>query len=64
MSISHKQQKLYTCQSCHKMVEKIYQQDYCKPCLVDIFNSLNPILKGIRNLSDTVSKMEYNKAIY
>ena len=39
-----KQSYFHMCQKCHSIVEKVYQKGYCKSCLAEYFQKIQPIL--------------------
>lgn len=43
-AMNENQYKFYTCQKCHKMVEKVYQKGYCRACLGEHFRSLRKVI--------------------
>ena len=38
------QSSFHICQSCHMMVESVYQKGYCKKCLVKHFKGLQRVI--------------------
>jgi len=38
------QRSFHMCQKCHKIVDKIYQKNYCKSCLAESFKAFKPML--------------------
>ncbi len=39
----------YICTSCNENVQKLYQDNLCKPCLVKLFKKLTPLIDHYRN---------------
>jgi len=39
-----------TCHSCGKKVVRTYQKNFCKPCLVKIFQRLQPVINSVSSI--------------
>ncbi len=39
-----------TCHSCGKKVVQTYQKNFCKPCLVKIFQRLQPLINSMGSI--------------
>jgi len=42
--------RLETCQNCGKLVVQTYQKNFCNPCLVKIFQRLQPVINSVSNI--------------